>query len=107
MATQPAKKAAAKQAAAAPKKRTVLTPQQRIAKLEADLAQAKVKAEEKNTTRANVLLVRRAALVKRMNDIAKRVVPIDKELVDIGAADRLAEVTAIVEDGPPDTDDKV
>lgn len=61
------------------KKRTVLTDEQRIAKLEADLAAARKKAEERANKGRTKALERRASLVKRRDDLNQQIAAIDAE----------------------------
>lgn len=65
-------------------KRTVLTPEQRVAKLEAELAAAKAKAEARANKEANILLDRRASLMTRANEIAAKINDIDTQLSRLG-----------------------
>lgn len=66
-------------------KRRVLTPEERIAKLEQDLAEAKRKANEKAAKRATQLGEQRAKLVERAEEIARKIQAIDTELHSLGA----------------------
>lgn len=65
-------------------KRITLTPEQRVAKLEAELAAAKQKAEQRANKEANTLLDRRASLMKRANEITAKIDDIDTQLSRLG-----------------------
>ena len=65
---------------AAPKKeRTVLTPQQRVAKLEAELEAARKKAEERENKARNTAWEKRAKLVAKRDELTKQIDAIDAE----------------------------
>lgn len=63
-------------------KRTVLTPEQRVARLEAELAAARKKAEDKANKHFTQLREKRAKLVARRDDLTKQIDAIDAELPD-------------------------
>jgi hypothetical protein len=73
-------------------KRTVLTPEQRVAKLEGELAAAKAKAEAKANKASNMLLEKRSKLTARVNTLLDQIEAVDTELADLGVT-----VTAITE----------
>lgn len=74
-----AKKAASAPSAAKPK-RTTFTPEQRVARLEAELAEAKAKAEEKGKKQADELRAKRAKLVDQVKERETKIAAIDAEL---------------------------
>lgn len=65
-------------------KRTVLTPEQRVAKLEAELAAAKAKAEARANKEANILLERRGKLSARISKLMSDIDDIDTQLSRLG-----------------------
>lgn len=65
-------------------KRTVLTPEQRVAKLEAELDAAKAKAEARANKEAKTLHDRRSSLMKRVNEITAKIDDIDTQLSRLG-----------------------
>lgn len=77
-------------------KRKMLTPAERVAKLEADLAQAKAKAEAKANRQAAELAEKRAKLVEQINDRQAKVDAIDAELAELGF--EAVDITAEAED---------
>jgi len=66
------------------KKRTVLTPAERVAKLEAELAEARKRAEAKANKQGNELKERRARLVEQITERKAKVDAIDAQLRDLG-----------------------
>lgn len=90
-----AKKAAS--SAPAPAKRKQLTPQERVAKLEADLAAARKKAEEKAGSVATQLKEKRRNLTDQIKVRQDKVDAIDAELTALGF-----EVVEFVADVTPD-----
>ena len=60
-------------------KRKVLTPAERVAKLEAELARAKEKADAKANKARNEALTRRAKLVERIEKLQAEVDSIDAQ----------------------------
>lgn len=86
------------------KVRVQLTPEQRIAKLEADLAAAREKAQAKNQKRIDVLLEQRAKLEAKHLDLNAKVDAIEAELTSLGyMAETQAEAPAEVQ--PESTED--
>jgi hypothetical protein len=85
-------------------KRTVLTPEQRVAKLEAELEAAKNKAAERNQKKADVLLDRRSKISARAADLDAQLMVIDAELIDLGFAAKVAEVSGIEDEPTISTD---
>lgn len=73
-------------------KRTVLTPEQRVAKLEEELAAAKAKAEQRANKQADTLLEKRSKLTERVNILLDQIEGVDTQLADLGV-----QVTAITE----------
>lgn len=61
-------------------KRTVLTPAERVAKIEAELAAAKAKAEETASKKAAVLVEKRSRLLEQINERQAKVDEIEAEL---------------------------
>lgn len=74
-----AKQEKATAAEAAKPKRTQLTPEQRVAKLEAELEAARKKAEERANKGRTKALERRAALVTRRDKLNEEIAAIDSE----------------------------
>jgi hypothetical protein len=72
-------KAPAPAPAKAEKKRTVLTDEQRVAKLEAELAAARKKAEERNTKARNTAWAQRVKLVAKRDALNEQIAAIDAE----------------------------
>lgn len=66
------------------RKRTTLTPEERIAKLEADLEAARAKAKERADKEGNKLQEQRAALVTRREGIDVKIKAIDVQLEQLG-----------------------
>lgn len=64
-------------------KRKMLTPEERVAKLEADLAAARLKAESKDRGRHDQLQEQRAKLQAKVDDAQAKIEAIDAELGDI------------------------
>ena len=79
-----ADKKAAKNTEAPKKERRVLTPEERIAKLEADLKAAREKAAAKSRKQIDTLLEKRRGLIARQQDIAGKIGVIDTELRSLG-----------------------
>jgi uncharacterized protein YoxC len=73
-------------------KRTMLTPEQRVAKLEAELAAAKAKADARANKEQNMLLEKRSKLTGKVNVLLDSIEAIDAQLADLGVS-----VTAITE----------
>jgi beta-lactamase class A len=98
------KKAAAAPPAAQPEadkpkaKRQTLTPAQRVAKLEADLAAAKAKASEKDAKVVTDLQDKRAKLVTQIEDRQENIRVIDKQLSELGVVDLDASGTDVTPD---------
>lgn len=65
-------------------KRTVLTPEQRVAKLEGELAAAKAKAEQRANKEANVLLEKRSKLSERISKLMSEIDTVDTQLARLG-----------------------
>lgn len=65
-------------------KRTVLTPAQKVAKLEAELAEARAKAEKKAGEQGDKLKERRAKLIEQINERKAKVEAIEAELKELG-----------------------
>lgn len=65
-------------------KRTVLTPEERVAKLEAELAAAKAKAEARANKEANDLLERRQKVSIQINKLTAKIDDIDTQLSRLG-----------------------
>lgn len=66
------------------KERVVLTPAERVAKLERELEAARAKAAAKDTKAADKLLERRATLVKQIDERQVKVDDIDEQLQLLG-----------------------
>jgi seryl-tRNA synthetase len=66
------------------KKRTVLTPEQRVARLEAQLAEAKAKAEAKNAKQIDVLLERGKKISERIAKLDNQYDEITRQLAALG-----------------------
>lgn len=66
------------------RKRTTLTPEERIAKLEADLEAARARAKERADKEGNKLKDQRAALVTRREGIDVKIQAIDVQLEQLG-----------------------
>lgn len=66
------------------KKRTVLSPAERVAKLEAELAEAKRKADAKAQLRIGLLLEQREKLMAQIDERSLKVSAIDIELESLG-----------------------
>ena len=84
-------------------KRVVLSPAQRVAKLEADLAAAKAKAEAQQTKAADKLLEKRSALTTKVNDLLNKIEAIDTELATYGVGvtsitERVEQLAEIIDD---------
>lgn len=83
-------KQATKKAAAAPqgdkpkRTRTVLSPAERIAKLEADLAAARARVEQKDVKAASKLKADKAKLVGKRDELDKKIADIDEQLQLLG-----------------------
>lgn len=60
-------------------KRTILTPEERVAKLERELAEAKVKAQAKDRKRLDVVIERRALLQAKVDGITKQLTELSSE----------------------------
>jgi len=73
-------------------KRTVLTPSERVAKIEGDLAAAKAKAAKAEAKASDKLLERRSVLTDRVNKILDEIESVDAQLAELGMA-----VTAITD----------
>jgi len=65
-------------------KRTVLTPAERVAKLEGELAAAKAKAEKRANQATDKLLERRASLTAQMDKLQGKIDIVDSELRSLG-----------------------
>ncbi len=65
-------------------KRTVLTPEQRVAKLEGELAAAKAKAEARANREANLLLEKRSKLSARISKLMSEIDDVDTQLARLG-----------------------
>ncbi len=62
------------------KKRTILTPAERLKKAEAELAELRAKAEADAKKKVTVLIERRNKLIDRATDIEAKVKAVDAEL---------------------------
>lgn len=67
-----------------PKTRRVLTPQERIAKLEADLKAAREKAAAKDQKKIDALKEKRGVQVQKVNEAQAKLTAIDEELQLLG-----------------------
>jgi hypothetical protein len=65
-------------------KRTMLSPEQRVAKLEAELAAAKAKAEARTNKEAQALLDRRLVLANQIEERQLKINVINDKLVELG-----------------------
>ncbi len=65
-------------------KRKMLTPEQRVAKLEAELAEAKAKAEAKTRARVEVLRKQRSTLYTQIGERKEKIEQINSELEALG-----------------------
>lgn len=83
----------AKKTAAPKAKRNTLTPAQRIAKMEAELEAAKVKATQQNSKKAAKLNDQRKALLKQIEDRKVKVTALEKQ-IDALVGDNQPELTA-------------
>lgn len=92
-----AKSTTAKPAPEAKPKRKMLTPSERVAKLEADLEAARKKAEQKNEAVADKLKTKRSTVVQRIEAEQAKLAKIDAELTALGY-----EVVEFVADVTPD-----
>jgi predicted nucleic acid-binding Zn-ribbon protein len=72
-------KAPAPAPAKAEKKRTVLTDEERVAKLEAELKAAREKAEAKKNKARTVAMEKRGKLVAKRDELTKQIDAIDAE----------------------------
>lgn len=70
--------------AKAEKKRTVLTPQQRIEKAEAELKALREKAEAKSKVQIDKLLEQRTKAVAKRTEAQERIDRLDAELASLG-----------------------
>jgi hypothetical protein len=77
-------------------KRTVLTPEERVAKLESELAAAKAKAEARANKERDLLLEKRTKLTNRVDALLYQIEAIDSKLANFGV-----QVTAITETVEP------
>lgn len=84
--TKPAKPEAAKPEKKAEAKRKMLTPAERVAKLEADLAEARAKAEAKAKAKAGELTEKREKLTAKIVELQKQVDTINAELSALGVS---------------------
>jgi hypothetical protein len=100
----PAKKAAAKKTTSSGKKRKMLSPDEKVAKLEAQLADVRAKAREKNDKAAEKLREERAKVQGKVDEGRKRVAEIDVELERLSPAGDPATADA-AEDGLHGSDD--
>jgi hypothetical protein len=64
--------------------RTVRTPAERVAALEAELAAARERAQAKDAKRASVLQEQRAKLIVQISDRETKVAAIEAELDELG-----------------------
>jgi hypothetical protein len=83
-------------------KRTVLTPEQRVAKLEAELTAAKAKAEKRANKQRDMLLERRSKLTIRANELLTQIEAIDAELDSFGVpatgtSERVEDIDVLAE----------
>jgi peptidoglycan hydrolase CwlO-like protein len=76
----------------------MLTPQQKIAKLEADLADARLKAEEKSAQVVGELLNRRLKLAKQIEERQTKINEINEEIAALGEDPLAVETKPQVED---------
>jgi len=79
-----AKKDEATQTPAAKQTRKMLTPEERIKKLEADLEAARAKAAEKDAKRIDKLKEQRGVAVQKVNEAQAKLTAIDEELQLLG-----------------------
>lgn len=73
-----------KTAKAEAKQRKMLTPAERVAKLEAELKAAREKAEAKAKVTIDALLGKRASLIEQINERKTKVESIEAELKELG-----------------------
>lgn len=78
-------------------KRTMLTPAERVVKLERELAEAKAKAEQRTSKQAQALIQRRNSLVAQIRERQDKVDAIVHELVALGMSYDDAEVPPVLE----------
>lgn len=79
-------------------KRTVLTPAERIAKAEAELARVREKEQAKINKAAERMVAERAKHLAKINELTDKVNKIDAELERIGYSEAAADADATEED---------